>query len=182
MYTKIIYFLFLISNTLSLNADLYQPVDSLDLNSYMGRWYQVYGNNFDKIFERGSCVTADYAILDSNNVSVLNTQINQVNKPETISGYAYYTDNHTGGELTVQLDGQGEAPYWVIELGPIVNNQYDYAIVSDNVKLSLFVLARDVENYFKYYNDDIQESLKNFGFTRYINKPLITNQTNCTYY
>jgi lipocalin len=119
-------------------ANDYKPVSELDLNLYQGKWYQVYGDNFDKVFEKdGRCIQADYQIIDSNNVSVLNTQLNSKNQVENITGYAYYTDDHTGGELTVQLDGQGEAPYWVIELGPVVDNQYDYSIVSDNFKISL---------------------------------------------
>ena len=158
----------------------YQPVSQLNLKQYQGDWYQVYGDNFDKVFEKdGRCIKANYQIINSNNVSVLNTQLNSNNQVENITGYAYYTDDHTGGELTVQLDGQGEAPYWVIELGPIVNNQYDYSIVSDNFKISLFVLARNVDEYYKNYNDQVQESLKNFGFTNKLNKPIQTDQTNC---
>lgn len=164
----------------SVVANDYKPVSELDLNLYQGKWYQVYGDNFDKVFEKdGRCIQANYQIIDSNNVSVLNTQLNSKNQVENITGYAYYTDDHTGGELTVQLDGQGEAPYWVIELGPVVDNQYDYSIVSDNFKISLFVLARNVESYFKYYNDQVQESLQNFGFTNKLNKPIQTDQTNC---
>lgn len=164
----------------SVVANDYKPVSELDLNLYQGKWYQVYGDNFDKVFEKdGRCIQANYQIIDSNNVSVLNTQLNSKNQVENITGYAYYTDDHTGGQLTVQLDGQGEAPYWVIELGPVVDNQYDYSIVSDNFKISLFVLARNVESYFKYYNDQVQESLQNFGFTNKLNKPIQTDQTNC---
>ena len=164
----------------SVVANDYKPVSELDLNLYQGKWYQVYGDSFDKVFEKdGKCIQANYQIINSNNVSVLNTQLNSKNQVENITGYAYYKDGNSGGELTVQLDGQGEAPYWVIELGPIVNNQYDYSIVSDNFKISLFVLARNVESYFKYYNDQVQVSLQNFGFTNKLNKPIQTDQTNC---
>jgi len=181
MFKKIIsVFITLLFVSNSVIASDYKPVSELDLNLYQGKWYQVYGNSFDKVFEKdGRCIIANYEIINSNNVSVYNTQLNHLNQEQTISGYAYYKDGNSGGELTVQLDGQGEAPYWVIELGPVVNNQYDYSIVSDNFKLSLFVLARNVNNYFKYYNDQVQESLQNFGFTNRLNKPIETNQTNC---
>ena len=162
-----------------ININGYQPVSELDLTKYDKTWYQVYGDNFDKLFENGSCIKANYQIIDSNNVSVLNTQINNNGKLEEITGFAYYKNNNTGGQLTVKLDGQNEAPYWVIELGPIVNDKYDYSIVSDNLKLSLFVLARDVEYFLKNYNQHVLESLKNFGFNNEINKPILTNQTNC---
>jgi len=158
----------------------YKAVDELDLKSYMGEWHQVYGDNFDKVFQGdGRCSIADYSILSSNNVSVHNEQINSKDQLETIDGYAYYKGNNTGGYLTVLLDGQMEAPYWVIELGPKVNNLYDYSIVSDNIKLSLFVLARDVDIFFKNYNSQVLDSLKEFGFTNKLNKPIKMNQSNC---
>ena len=155
----------------------YVAVSNLDLNNYIGEWYEVYEDNFDKTFQNGKCVKAFYK-LNENNVSVLNTQIKD-NKLDTINGYAYYKEGDSGGYLTVQLDDLPEAPYWVIELGPIVNNLYDYAIVSDNLRLSLFVLARNVTAFFNLYNEDVLKSLENFGFSSRLNSPIKVDQTDC---
>ena len=85
--------------------------------------------------------------------------------------------------MTVNLYGGSPvpAPYWVINLGPIVNDEYDYAIVSDDKQISLFVLARDVERFFKLYDDDVLDIVEDMGFTRKYNKPLLVNQTYCEY-
>ena len=66
----------------------------------------------------------------------------------------------------VHLNGvPHDAPYWVYNLGPENDyNYYDWAIVSDPVKLSLFVLARDVDTYYKYYDDEVLEILGEYGF------------------
>ena len=86
----------------------------------------------------GTCAVADYTILNSNNVTVLNSQIDKDGSLDQINGYAYYKSGNSGGELTVNLEGTpGNAPYWVIELGPIKDNEYQYSIVSDNNKLTL---------------------------------------------
>ena len=163
------------------SAKDYKAVDTLDLESYMGKWYQVYEDNFDKLFQKdGICSTAEYSIISSNNVSVHNEEISSSYKLETIDGYAFYKEGNSGGYLTVKLDGQGEAPYWVIELGPVIDNLYDYAIVSDNLKLSLFVLTRDVDKFYKYYNENVLQSLNDFGFTGKTNKPIEMSQINCT--
>ena len=54
----------------------YKAVDELDLPTYMGKWYQVYKDNFNKVFQGfGRCSTAEYSILDTNKVSVLNQQM-----------------------------------------------------------------------------------------------------------
>ena len=51
----------------------YKAVDELDLEKYSGKWYQVYQDKFNKLFQgNGRCSTATYSIVDSNNVSVFN--------------------------------------------------------------------------------------------------------------
>jgi lipocalin len=161
-------------------AKEYMAVDELDLPSYMGKWYEVYQDNFNKLFQgNGKCSTATYEIVDENRVSVLNKQINEKNEIEQISGYAYYKDDDYGGYLTVKLEDLPEAPYWVLELGPVVDGLYEYSIVSDDKALSLFVLTRDVDRFYKYYNNDVLKSLDSFGFTKKYNTPIVMNQTDC---
>jgi lipocalin len=150
-------------------------VETLDLEKYKGRWYQIYGNNFDQLFEKfSSCITADYTLMPTGNVSLVNSQYEKINGIEQIEGYAYYGYNSDPklypGELMVHLDGvPHDAPYWVFDLGPENdNNYYDWAIVSDPVKLSLFVLARDVDTYYKYYDDEVLEILNQYGFDELI--------------
>ena len=159
----------------------YKAVDELDLEKYSGKWYQVYQDKFNKLFQgNGRCSTATYTIIDSNNVSVFNEQINMKNEYDTIKGNAYYKNDDCCGYLTVLLEGTPEAPYWVLELGPIVDEMYDYSIVSDNKALSLYVLTRNVDRFYKLYNSDVLVSLEEFGFTKSFNSPLTMNQTDCS--
>ena len=144
----------------------------------MGKWYQVYKDKFDNVFQKnGICSTAEYT-LDNDIVKVFNKQITN-GAYDSITGIAYYSDDECCGYLTVELQGQSPAPYWVLELGPIVEDQYDYSIVSDNKAISLFVLTRDVDRFYKLYQEQVDASLKDFGFTKAYNKPEIMNQTNC---
>ena len=53
---------------------------------------------------------------------------------------------------------------WIFKLGPIVNDQYEYSIVSDNAGLGLFVLARDVPRFNALYKDEVLEYLQLTGF------------------
>tara|TARA_B100000925_G_scaffold291759_1_gene281229 strand:+ start:3485 stop:4015 length:531 start_codon:yes stop_codon:yes gene_type:complete len=157
----------------------YKAVDELDLTKYDGFWYQVYGDSFNKLFQgNGKCSTAQYKLIDDE-VSVLNSQIDENNEEDEISGYAYYKDEDCCGYLTVLLDGTPEAPYWVLELGPIVNEKYDYSIVSDNKALSLYVLTRDVNRFYQSYDTIVLDSLEDFGFNKRYNEPIVMNQTNC---
>jgi lipocalin len=158
-------------------------VDSLDLDKYVGRWYQVYGNNFDQLFEKfSSCITADYKLEPYGNVSVINSQYEQ-DHLEQIFGYAYYSSSNPNpklfpGQLTVHLDGvPHDSPYWVYNLGPDLNGLYEWSIVSDPVKMSLFVLARDVDRYYENYDEQVKTILSDYGF-----KDLIkVEHENCIY-
>lgn len=161
-------------------ANEYKAVDKLNLENYIGTWYQVYGDNFNRLFQsNGRCSTAQYEILDENTVSVYNYQYDKKNNIDGIKGTAYYKEGDCCGYLTVKLADNPEAPYWVLELGPIVDDLYDYAIVSDDKAFSLFVLARNVENFYSQYNETVIDSLNNFGFTKKYNTPITSDQTNC---
>jgi lipocalin len=156
---------------------IFSTVTSLDLTKYDGRWYQVYGNVYDQLFEHfASCITADYGIMPNGNVSVLNSQYEN-GKIEQISGYAYPTSQP--GQLKVHLDGVlFDAPYWIYDLGEIRQNKYEWSIVSDPKFLSLFVLTRDVEYFYENYDDDVRRILDSYGFTDY----MYVNHDNCEYY
>ena len=135
----------------------------------MGHWFQVYAAPFDYTFEGyGKCMNADYKILDTNNISVLNSKYKKKNVLQQISVYAYYKDLSKPGQLSVTLEGVPVvAPYWVLDLGKIVNNEYQYSIISVPVGPSLWVLARNVEEFFSLFNDDVVKFLDEYKF-RYI--------------
>lgn len=164
-------------------AKPYTYVKELDLEKYQGTWYEIYEDLFDETFQKGgSCVRADYKLNNQGTIDVLNREVNKMGQIENITGKAYYDEGNSGGELTVDLKGTPfPAPYWVIELGPVVNNYYDYAVVSDNNQISLFVLARDVDKFMKTYNQKVLDSVYNMGFTKVYNKPKLVNQTDCPF-
>jgi lipocalin len=159
--------------------DFSQP---LDIDAYLGKWNQIYSDNFvQSTFEKGAkCVFSVYGLNGNNNISVYNQQLDSNIQKQSIDGYAYIPDEKYPRKLAVTLDGgMNGAPYWIYSLGPIVEDQYQYAIVSDQFKLSLFVLVRDVQNFLKEYNDIVLEELKELGFVHTRNKPILTDQQNC---
>lgn len=95
------------------------------------------------------------------------------------------TDPSNPGALTVHLQGVPfGAPYVVGLLGPPVGpkNLYDFAVVSDPLNLSLFVLARDPDTFRAKYNTAVLTYLKEQGFTNALNRPTPTMQgSQCEY-
>lgn len=165
----------------------FAQVSELNRTQYLGRWYQVYADLFvDATFENSSfCDTADYGLYPNNTISVWNRerQYNVTGPEREIFGWAATDDSTKPGELTVHLQTTGiGAPYWVYQLGPVVRDQYEYSIVSDNLKLSLFVLARNVTRFMDKYNRNVTDYLTEQGFTNLLNSPILTPQEGCEYW
>jgi len=166
-------------------------VEELNIPQYMGRWYQMYADKFVlSTFERNAvCMTADYYVQDDGNINVFNGQNHgeESGELETISGYATLPDASKPGQLKVFFDSAGPpggAPYWVVKLGPIDSStdQYSYAVVTDNTQTSLFVLARNVDEFNEKYDAEVLEFMKNNGFTGFRNSPIATVQNDqCAY-
>ena len=151
-------------------------INELDLNSYLGHWVQMYGAPTNAIFQGyGTCATADYGLLDNGQVSVLNTQLNKNKEIEKINGYGYYANVSEPGKLTVHLDGVPvDAPYWIVKLGEIVDDQYQYSIVTTPSGISLWVLTRDVERFNELYSKEVTDFLDANNF-----KYVPIKQTDC---
>ena len=63
----------------------------------------------------------------------------------------------------------------IVKLGPQnygPENLYSYAVVSDGFQLSLFVLARDPQEFRQHYEGEVLNWLQQNGFTEPWNKPL----------
>jgi len=163
-------------------------VPELIPESYVGRWYQVYSNFwadlFSNIFEP-DCVTADYAVINATYVSVYNANWRFDGEyTDDISGYAYIPDVSDPGKLKVVLDGVPvEGDYWIFKLGPIIEGQYQYSLITDGeASRQLFVLARDPQEFAELYDKEVTEYLALHGFTGDLKQPYaITHNDDCVY-
>lgn len=158
-------------NSTKINPD---TVDSLDLPKYLGLWYQMAADQIVySTFEKDAyCATALYGDNGDGTISVHNyARIKSATGDiYVIDGYAYNSNPNEPGQLKVVFNSDDAAPfpapYWILELGPVnANNQYDYAIVSDNLSAFLFVLARDVATFNAKYKADVSATLTKLGFT-----------------
>jgi apolipoprotein D and lipocalin family protein len=169
-------------------------VSELNIDQYSGTWYQMYSNlPVLSTFEKDNvCVTAQYGppnpTIKIADVSVKNTA--RLSEPTNgtiagISGYAYIPDHSEPGKLKVHFDEGApfDADYWVAELGPInSDNKYDYAIVTDNIGLTLYVLGRDANEFYMKYDSDVLDKLNDLGFSGKMKQPIPTYQdADCEY-
>jgi len=121
-----------------------QVVPSVDLTLYAGLWYQIAAN--PTFFNRNLVgVTAEYTLVDVGEIDVLNKGFQgTLDGPEvSINGVAHVVDTNTNAKLEVAFDFplgnllKGE--YWIVDLDTVF---YQYAVVTDSKRSTLFILCR----------------------------------------
>lgn len=156
---------------------------TVELDSYLGNWTQVATSRSTKLFGTGidfRNVSADYQLLNSDNISVFNCGLNEQNNYTSIKGYSY-SQHRLSSKRKVHFEGvPREGSYWIVKLGPIKNGQYQYAIVSGpltpwlGTRFSLYVLARDSQDYLNMYESEVIEWCQDNNFIFFWNQYIRT--------
>lgn len=110
------------------------PVAALDLNRYLGEWYEI--ARFDHSFERGvEQAKANYMLNEDGTIKVVNSGIKN-GKPKTAIGKGKRTD--TPALLRVSFFGPFYADYRVM----MIDEGYTYALVGSGGADYLWMLSR----------------------------------------
>ena len=110
------------------------PVVALDLNRYLGEWYEI--ARFDHSFERGvEKAKANYTLNEDGTIKVVNSGIKD-GKPKTAIGKGKRTD--TPALLRVSFFGPFYADYRVM----MIDEGYTYALVGSGSADYLWMLSR----------------------------------------
>jgi len=135
-------------------------VKSVDLNRYMGTWYEI--ARYEHFFEK-DCknVTATYSIKENGKIKVVNkcTNIN-TNKAKEAIGQAYNTDN-TNSKLKVSFFWPFYGNYWILDLA----DDYSYAIIGEPSREYFWILSRSKKLDEKTLNR-ILEALPSYGYNK----------------
>lgn len=109
-------------------------VQSVDLNRYLGDWYEI--ARFDHRFERGlEYCKANYALREDGKIQVTNTGMKD-GQSKTSKGKAKTTDNPA--LLRVSFFGPFYSDYRIMLLDP----DYQYVLVGGSKEKYLWILSR----------------------------------------
>ena len=112
-------------------------VKSVDLNRYLGSWYEI--ARFDHAFEREmDYAMAKYSLRDDGKIDVLNTGIKD-GRAKDAKGIAKLTN--TPGLFRVSFFGPFFGDYRIMMLGP----DYQYALIGGSNENFLWILSRTPE-------------------------------------
>jgi apolipoprotein D and lipocalin family protein len=130
-----------------------QTVPNVDLNRYMGTWYEI--ASFPQRFQKG-CVAsnATYLLRNDGKVTVLNRCRNETldGKLRNAKGTAWVVDKRTNAKLKVSFFWPFSGDYWIIDLGA----NYEYAVVGHPKRTYLWILCRKPQMDSKTYEGILQ--------------------------
>jgi apolipoprotein D and lipocalin family protein len=114
-----------------------KTVDHVDLNRYLGKWYEIarLPNRFEKKCQRD--ITAEYS-RDGKKIIVHNSCIQQDGRLNVAEGRAKVFDPTTNAKLKVTFFWPFYGDYWIIGLDP----EYRWAIVGEPDRKYMWVLSR----------------------------------------
>jgi len=110
----------------------------VELNRYVGKWYEIarYPKRFEHECDRD--VTAEYSIREDGRIRVLNSCVTVAGRQKRAVGTAIVVDKTTCAKLKVTFFWPFYGKYWIIELG----ENYEYAVVGEPSHNYLWSLSR----------------------------------------
>lgn len=124
------------------NRNVPQPARAVDIDRYLGRWYELY--RYDAPFQKNcEAVSADYSRNEDGSIRVLNScRKGAADGPiKTATGRAKIVDAASGAKLKVSFFGPFYGDYWVLDH----DDDYQWAIVGEPSGRYLWVLSREAD-------------------------------------
>ncbi|XP_004578301.2 apolipoprotein D [Ochotona princeps] len=87
--------------------------ENFDVHKYLGKWYEI--EKIPASFEKGSCIQANYSLMESGNIKVLNQELRTDGTVNQIEGQATQSNLSEPAKLGVKFFKlMPTAPYWVL--------------------------------------------------------------------
>ena len=119
------------------NRSVPQPRKQVDLQRYLGRWYEI--ARYEQSFQKGcEGVTADYELRPDGSIGVLNRCRKPGGKLSESRGRAKLVDATTNAKLKVSFFGPFYGDYWVLDHA----DDYSWSIVGEPSGRYLWILSR----------------------------------------
>jgi len=164
-------------STKNIAKDVFKAIQpksaDVDVDRMMGRWFQVI--NSPHVI-REACTVSHFGALTNNTYSATFTILkfyregNPNGPPRFSLGYGFKSGDT--GQFTLHNSNSPDSePFWVVKVGPLNQfNQYDYAVISNWVRFPVFVVARDPEQFQKFYLREVLQYLEENNYINVLTK------------
>jgi len=150
----------LVAPSRAADAPPLEVVDSVDLDRYLGRWYEI--ASYPAWFQKNCTgVTADYSLREDGRIKVVNScrKGSLEGKFKQSTGRAKVVDGAGNAKLKVSFFGPFWGDYWIIDLDP----DYQWAVVGVPNRKYLWILSRTPQMDIEIY-EGIISRLRNQGY------------------
>jgi len=136
-----------------------QTVSSVDLNRYIGDWYEIARtpNRYEN--ECAGDVKVHYALMPDGRMSLKNECRLPSGKTDTSHGHASIIDAVSHAKLRVTFFWPFFADYWIIDL----DKDYRYAVVGEHDRKYLWIISRSAQLDASTY-DEILHHITDHGY------------------
>ncbi len=120
------------------NASVPEPAKSVDLQRYLGIWFEI--ARYDQRFERScaAAATAAYSLRADGSINVVNRCRRLDGSIKEALGRAKIVDRTTNAKLKVSFFGPFYGDYWVLDHA----DDYSWSIVGEPSGRYLWILSR----------------------------------------
>jgi len=172
-------------------GDIFQEVNTTDVTTdgLMGKWHQMYkaAINFDAYKSQIYCPVEYFTrnlVMGPDGFS-MDEAYHIISKNGPIETYKRDINKVGPGKFWVYTE-QYFYPHqmYVLKAGPELNGTYQYFIATDQNRLSLNIFARNPQDFYKLYDAEVSEAMKQEGFggDSFWNQPVaIYHGTDCYY-
>ena len=145
---------------ISMIPSLYSQIFNFNVTQYAGLWYQIFTTDTSFFKDYNTCITTEYSFTPSNQMLIKLRGVNIYNQFKEYNGHGWNPYNISSYYLIkYKTDAEIIQSNWILKLGPIIHDKYDYSIVSNCDKSSLHVLIRNPRRYLTSYRLEIEKYL-----------------------
>ncbi|KRZ59031.1 Condensin complex subunit 3 [Trichinella nativa] len=165
------------------------PRREIEVEKVLGKWFQMYraAVNLDQFQSTMYCHVAYFRenkVMGKDGFSIIEA-FRTASKDGPVHTYKRdLSKSNTGEYWMFTEDYFYPRQFFVFDVGPIVNNSYEYIIITDANRISLSVYARDPAMFHKMYDAQVTDVLNKGGFGGYAfwNRPVAIYQgLDCVY-
>ncbi|MCB1177764.1 MAG: lipocalin family protein [Leptospiraceae bacterium] len=128
-------------------------IKDLDVSRFVGTWKEF--KRIDNDFQAGlKNVTAEYAIINSNSISVKNIGFSQTGNLSIIEGVGVIKNPEIKGFLKVSFSPLFYADYYVLK----IDNSYKNALIGGPIPNILWILSKDTT-----VSEEIEKEYSNYA-------------------
>jgi len=168
---QIIILIYGMSNTYSFHSDL-----------MIGHWFQVWNNKYVQVTNEidWNCVNVSIHQINNSLISIQKSAILHDNPKIIIhTNNSYKLDNQELYPLPIPSI---ISPILDIKImGPIIENKYQYLILTGKDNMSMFTLTRDINEFNEKYLHEVSNLLISYDYTGYYKSPMSSYNNYCLY-